>query len=128
MEGWSRSRHLLSKAGNLYARAILGIGTRDATSGFRCYRAEVLEAIGLDSVTSEGYAFQIDMAYRSEQLGFPPKEVPIMFSERRAGESKMSHTIVVEALAVVTIWGLRDLIRGVRPSQDLESGIELPDA
>ncbi|MBW3588883.1 MAG: apolipoprotein N-acyltransferase [Actinobacteria bacterium] len=122
VEGWSRFRHLLSRAGNLYARELLQISTRDSTSGFRCYRVEVLRNIGLDAVRSEGYAFQIDMAYRSEKLGFPPKEVPIVFTERRAGKSKMSHTIAAEALVMVTLWGLRDLIRGVRPSRTSRVG------
>lgn len=114
VEGWSRGRHGLSRAGNLYARVLLGLPIRDSTSGFRCYRREVLDAIDLSTVTSEGYAFQIDMAYRAYRLGFRLREVPIAFVERRTGSSKMSTKITLEALALVTRWGLRDLISGRR--------------
>lgn len=114
VEGWSRARHALSRAGNLYARLILGFGVRDATSGFRCFRREVLAAIDLDSVSSTGYAFQIDMAYRAWLLGFRITEVPITFVERRAGTSKMSGSIALEALSLITSWGLRDLVTGRR--------------
>jgi dolichol-phosphate mannosyltransferase len=112
VEGWSKGRHLLSRAGNVYARAALGFGVRDSTSGFRCYRRPVLEAIGLDHVRSNGYVFQIDMTYRAWRLGFSIGEVPIMFRERSLGESKMSRAIVAEALWAVSMWGLRDLARG----------------
>ena len=114
VEGWSRFRHLLSRAGNLYARIALGTTVRDSTSGFRCYRREVLEAIGLDDVVSEGYAFQIDMTYRTELLGVKPVEIPIVFRERQAGRSKMSKAIVFEAILLVTLWAVRDLFRGRR--------------
>jgi dolichol-phosphate mannosyltransferase len=112
VEGWSKGRHLLSRAGNVYAQAALGFGVRDSTSGFRCYRRPVLEAIGLDHVRSNGYVFQIDMTYRAWRLGFLIGEVPIMFRERSLGESKMSRAIVAEALWAVSMWGLRDLARG----------------
>jgi dolichol-phosphate mannosyltransferase len=111
VEGWSRSRHLLSQAGNLYARLALGFGVRDSTSGFRCYRRAVLEAIGLDPVRSNGYAFQIDMTYRAWKLGFAIREIPITFRERSLGASKMSRAIVSEALVAVARWGLSDLVR-----------------
>lgn len=105
--GWSRARHALSRAGNIYVEVLLGLGVRDATSGFRAYRREVLEAIDLDSVRSDGYAFQIDMTLRARSRGFTITEHPITFSERRAGESKMSRSIVIEAVVAVAGWALR---------------------
>jgi dolichol-phosphate mannosyltransferase len=114
VEGWSKGRHLLSRAGNVYARAALGFRVRDSTSGFRCYRRPVLEAIGLDQVQSSGYAFQIDMTYRAWRLGFSIGEVPITFRERSLGESKMSRAIVAEALWAVGTWRLRDLARAAQ--------------
>jgi dolichol-phosphate mannosyltransferase len=112
--GWSKNRHLLSRAGNVYARIILGFGVKDATAGFRCYRREVLEAIDLPGVASNGYAFQIDMTYRAWRRGFRIAEVPIIFRERELGTSKMSRSIVTEALVGVARWGLTDLVRGQR--------------
>ena len=110
VEGWSKGRHLLSQAGNVYARVALGFGVRDSTSGFRCYRRAVLESVGLEQVRSNGYAFQIDMTYRAWKLGFRVREVPITFRERSLGASKMSRAIVSEALIAVGRWGLRDLV------------------
>lgn len=115
--GWSKSRHLLSRSGNLYAQALLGLGVRDSTSGFRCYRKEVLEKIGLRQVGSDGYAFQIDMAYRAHRLDFIVCEIPITFRERSLGASKMSQAIVIEGITSVTRWGLRDLFTGRRFSK-----------
>lgn len=117
VEGWSSGRHRLSRAGNLYARMALGIPVRDSTSGFRCYRREVLEAIRLDRVRTDGYAFQVDLTYRAWRLGFGIAEVPIVFRERALGRSKMSRAIVAEALASVTLWGARDLLLGRRRPQ-----------
>lgn len=114
VEGWSRGRHLLSRGGNAYDRLVLGFKVRDSTSGFRCYRRQVLEAIDLPHVRSNGYAFQIDMTYRAWQLGFRICEVPITFRERSLGASKMSNAIVREALMAVARWGVRDLLRGRR--------------
>lgn len=114
VEAWSRGRRLLSRAGNLYARILLGLPVRDSTSGFRCYRREVLEAVDLGRVTSEGYAFQIDMAYRAWRLGFRVREVPIAFVERTAGTSKLSRAVVAEAIFAVAGWGVRDLLLGRR--------------
>ncbi len=111
VEGWSRPRLVLSRAGNLYARMLLGFPVRDSTSGFRCYRRGVLESIDLDGVASEGYAFQIDLTYRAWRRGFSIREVPILFRERERGQSKMSRRIVAEAMRSVTAWGLRDLGR-----------------
>jgi dolichol-phosphate mannosyltransferase len=106
--GWSRSRELLSRFGNTYARWLLGFVFRDSTSGFRCYRRAVLEGITLDEVASEGYAFQIDMTYRAWRLGFTIQEVPIAFRDRTNGHSKMSKAIVIEAVGSVARWAARD--------------------
>lgn len=114
VEGWSRGRHLLSRGGNLYNRAALGFHVKDSTSGFRCYRRSVLQAIPLSGVRSNGYAFQIDMTYRAWKLGFRICEVPIIFRERSLGASKMSRSIVSEALISVGRWGLHDLLHGQR--------------
>jgi dolichol-phosphate mannosyltransferase len=102
---WPRSREALSRGGNLYTRLALGIGVRDATAGYRAYRREVLEAIDLRAVESQGYCFQVDMTWRCAQAGYRIVEVPITFVERERGESKMSGSIVREALIRVTQWG-----------------------
>jgi glycosyltransferase involved in cell wall biosynthesis len=101
---WSPARRLLSRAGTAYARLLLGLPLTDATSGFRCYRAALLETIDLDAIKTEGYAFQIEMAWRAWILGFATFEIPIVFTERREGASKMSRRIVAEALAKVLGW------------------------
>jgi dolichol-phosphate mannosyltransferase len=103
---WAWHRELLSRGGNLYAAAVLGLGVRDSTAGFRCYAASILERMNLRRIRAEGYGFQIEMTYRSKQHGATITEVPISFVDRAAGESKMSSFIVVEALALVTWWGL----------------------
>ena len=112
--GWSRNRELLSRFGNTYARWLLGFPFRDATSGFRCYRRAVLEAVPLDEVASQGYAFQIDMTYRAWRLGFALQEIPISFRDREDGHSKMSKAIVVEAVTSVARWAARDRFRRSR--------------
>jgi dolichol-phosphate mannosyltransferase len=103
---WPRSREALSRGGNVYVRLMLGIGVRDATAGFRAYRAGTLRAIGLDEIMSQGYCFQIDLTLRTAQEGFTITEVPITFTERARGASKMSKAIVAEALWRVTLWGI----------------------
>ncbi|TMK21218.1 MAG: polyprenol monophosphomannose synthase [Actinobacteria bacterium] len=103
---WSRSRRALSRAGTAYARLLLGLPLTDATSGFRCYRRAVLETIPLEEIHSEGYAFQIEMAWRAWILGFKIAEIPIVFVERREGASKMSRRIVAEALSKVARWSV----------------------
>jgi dolichol-phosphate mannosyltransferase len=95
---WSAARRAISRGGNAYARLVLGVGVRDLTGGFRCFRREALEAIDLDSVGSRGYAFQVETAYRAIRRGFRVAEVPIVFRERRAGRSKMGGPIVAEAV------------------------------
>ena len=102
---WPKSRELLSRGGNLYTRIALGIDLRDATGGYRAYRRAVLEEIDYRSVVSEGYCFQVDLAWRATRGGFRVVEVPITFAERERGESKMSGSIVREALWRVTQWG-----------------------
>jgi dolichol-phosphate mannosyltransferase len=104
---WSAGRVALSRAGNRYARFCLGFPMHDATSGFRAYRAQALRAITQTPITSDGYAFQVELAYRAWNLGLPVAEVPITFREREHGHSKISRRIVVEALWLITLWGLR---------------------
>ena len=110
-ENWGPLRRALSAGGNVYARAWLGYPVRDSTAGFRAYRAEVLAAQDLSTIRSEGYGFQIEMTRRVWQAGGTIAEVPITFTERVAGKSKMSRRIVAEALVQVTRWGLRDHLR-----------------
>jgi dolichol-phosphate mannosyltransferase len=104
---WSVTRRLVSAGGCLYARVLLGLGVRDLTGGFKCFRRQVLEAIDLGSVTAEGYAFQIEMTYRTCRLGFRVREVPIVFTDRVAGGSKMTRSIVAEAAWRVPLLRLR---------------------
>lgn len=102
---WGLGRQMISRGGNLYAGIILGLPIADATGGFRCYRRRVLSSLDLSRVRSNGYAFQIEMAYRARRAGFKLVEVPIIFPDRRVGQSKMSRRIVVEAL--INVWKLR---------------------
>jgi dolichol-phosphate mannosyltransferase len=111
---WAWHRRLLSRGGNLYASALLGLGVADSTSGFRVYAASILRRIDLDEIRADGYGFQIEMTYRAKQAGATVVEVPIRFIDRVEGESKMSTFIVVEALGLVTWWGLRRLVGGLR--------------
>jgi glycosyltransferase involved in cell wall biosynthesis len=105
---WSRARLALSRAGNAYARLALRLPVADATSGFRAYRTPVLRELLADGIRSEGYAFQIELAYRAWRAGYSVREVPITFREREHGSSKISRRIVAEAILKVTAWGLRD--------------------
>jgi dolichol-phosphate mannosyltransferase len=102
---WPMSRLMLSYAANIYARAVTGLRLGDATGGFKCFRKEVLAAIPLDEVRSNGYAFQIEMSFRAWKRGFRIAEIPIVFHDRTEGESKMSKKIVREAIWMV--WRLR---------------------
>ena len=102
---WPASRRVLSQGGSLYTRLALGIPTRDATGGYRAYRASALRALDLETVESNGYCFQIDLLWRALQRGLVVREVPITFVEREAGTSKMSGRIVREALVNVGRWG-----------------------
>ena len=100
---WGLLRRLISRGGGVYARRILGVDVRDLTGGFKCIRREVLEAIDLPSVRAEGYVFQIEVTYRAILAGFTVREVPIVFSDRTQGSSKMSSTIAVEAMLLVPV-------------------------
>jgi dolichol-phosphate mannosyltransferase len=111
---WPRVRRTLSIFGNRYASFVLGLDVRDATAGYRAYRREVLEQIGLFHSRADGYGFQVEMVYRIVRLGGRIVEVPITFTDRVEGRSKMSGRIVVEALSLVTLWGVRDLLTGTR--------------
>jgi len=95
---WGIVRRAISRGGSIYSRLVLGVGVHDLTGGFKCFRREVLEAIDLDSIEVRGYAFQVEMTYRAIQAGFKVVEVPIVFRDRRAGESKMDSAIVAEAV------------------------------
>ena len=104
-ENWGLGRQIISRGGGLYARTVLGVDTRDLTAGFMCWRRTALEAIDLATITSNGYSFQIEMKYRAIQHGLRVVETPIMFVDRRVGQSKMSRAIFVEAL--LQVWRLR---------------------
>lgn len=103
---WSWQRRLLSKSGNQYAKIMLGLPVNDSTAGFRAYSASILKAIDLSTIHAEGYGFQIEMTYAVSQLGGKIKEVPISFVDRVRGTSKMSINITLEALWLVTKWGV----------------------
>ena len=111
---WAWHRHLLSRGGNLYASGVLGLGVADSTAGYRAYSAGILRRLDLERIRAEGYGFQIEMTYRARQLGADITEVPIKFVDREAGESKMSSFIVIEALGLVTWWGLGRVVRGTQ--------------
>jgi dolichol-phosphate mannosyltransferase len=111
---WPRRRELLSRGGNVYSKLALGVGINDITGGFRAFRRHVLETLPLDGIASHGYCFQVDMAWRTVRGGFSVVEVPITFTEREIGESKMSGAIVREAFFRVAEWGLRHRVEQVR--------------
>lgn len=102
---WGRARKAISRGGSFYARTILGLPIRDLTGGFKCFRRKVLETLDLDAVQSTGYGFQIELTYRALKAGFRVEEIPIVFEDRRVGQSKMSRKIFLEALTMV--WKLR---------------------
>lgn len=110
VRNWPVHRKVLSLGGNLYARLMLRVPIRDITGGYRVFRVATLQAIDYSNVTTQGYVFQVDMAYRVVKTGMRVVEVPIEFVERELGASKMSQRIVVEAMQQVTVWGLRSLM------------------
>jgi dolichol-phosphate mannosyltransferase len=110
-ENWSRGRELLSRAANLYVRAMLGLGVRDSTAGFRIYSSSMLKRLNMESIKSEGYSFQIEMTRAVHELDGKIIEVPITFRERENGVSKMSKKIVGEAMILVSLWGLKRFLR-----------------
>jgi dolichol-phosphate mannosyltransferase len=111
---WGPLRRAISRGGSAYARRVLDVRIRDLTGGFKCFRADVLEAIDLPTVRSHGYAFQVELTYRAVCAGFEVVEVPIVFRDRRRGESKMSWRIALEAAWLVP--AIRESARSVRPS------------
>ncbi len=111
VSNWPKSREYLSRGGNWYTRKALVLPLMDATGGYRAYRTKTLKTIDLDGVGSAGYIFQVDLAYRVIQSGMKVVEVPISFSEREIGTSKMNRSIVTEALWKVTVWGVRERMR-----------------
>ncbi|HYP55293.1 MAG TPA: polyprenol monophosphomannose synthase [Solirubrobacterales bacterium] len=112
---WGPLRRAISRGGSAYARLVLGVGVRDLTGGFKCFRREVLEAIDVGAVRARGYAFQVELTYRAIQRGFRVAEVPIVFRDRRVGASKMSRSIVLEAIWRVPL--LRFTGRGDRSAR-----------
>ncbi|MFC9508922.1 MULTISPECIES: polyprenol monophosphomannose synthase [unclassified Streptomyces] len=119
---WPKSREVISRGGSLYSRLALDLPLRDITGGYRAFRRETLEGLGLEEVASQGYCFQVDLARRSVKAGYHVVEVPITFVERELGDSKMSRDILVEALWRVTAWGVGERVgkvtgRGGRPAK-----------
>ncbi|MGI5156996.1 polyprenol monophosphomannose synthase [Microbispora sp. CA-102843] len=112
---WPFSRELLSRGANTYVRLVLGIPVRDATAGFRAYRAATLEKIGLDDVESQGYCFQVDLTLRTVRQGLRVTEIPITFVERTVGSSKMSRKIIFEAFWRIAVWGVTGFADRFRP-------------
>jgi dolichol-phosphate mannosyltransferase len=116
---WPLHRQLISRGGSRYARVVLGLPVRDLTGGFKCFHRSVLQAIDLDAIRSSGYGFQIELTYHAIGAGFRVRELPITFTEREHGASKMSRAIVLEALAMV--WQLRSAAPAVlQPAAPLE--------
>jgi dolichol-phosphate mannosyltransferase len=107
VHNWPMRRLLLSRGGNIYIRMALGMPFKDATGGYRAYRIAVLDKIDVGTIASTGYSFQVEMAWRSYRQGFRMKEVPITFTEREIGVSKMSGNIFKEQLLRVTVWGVQ---------------------
>jgi dolichol-phosphate mannosyltransferase len=114
VKNWPWFRHSVSRAGNAYARTILGSHIRDLTAGYRVFRASALRELGLDGVSSQGYCFQVELAWNLERAGYRVTEHPITFVERSTGRSKMHAGIVAEALLRVTGWGLAATLKTVR--------------
>ena len=115
-ENWPLHRRLLSRWGNRYAGAVLGLRLRDITSGFRAYRADALRAIEHGTTAAEGYAFLTELVRRLIRRGYSVVEVPITFRDREHGISKMSGRIIVESMVLITGWGVKDILRRLRPS------------
>lgn len=111
---WPLPRRLISRGGNLYARMMLGIPIHDATAGFRAFRAAALEKLDYSGAEASGYGFQVEMAWRAHRAGLRITEIPISFSDRIRGKSKMGLPIVLEAMRLVTVWGLGRLLGALR--------------
>jgi len=108
--GWPRRRTWLSRWANRYVAVMLGLAVNDATAGYRVYRTEALDTIGIDDLQASGYGFQVEMTYRAVRSGLGVVEIPIAFRDRVAGQSKMDRRVVLEAFRLVTAWGVRDLV------------------
>jgi len=108
---WRLYRRLISRGGNAYARVMLGLPVRDSTGGFRAFRAEALRSLDFGTTQASGYGFQVEMAWRAVERGLVVTEIPIVFSDRRLGVSKMGTSIVFEAMALVTKWGFQRRLR-----------------
>jgi dolichol-phosphate mannosyltransferase len=121
VKDWGLVRRLISRGGGIYARLILGVGVRDLTGGFKCIRRQVLEAIDLASVRAEGYVFQIEVTYRALLAGFTVREVPIVFTDRTSGKSKMSSRIALEAMWLLPTLRLRARAALERAGTDVKS-------
>jgi dolichol-phosphate mannosyltransferase len=122
VEDWPKSREILSRAGNAYARIMLGLSVRDTTAGYRVYRSAVLAGFDFAGVDSKGYCFQIELTLRTLDAGFAIAEVPIRFREREHGVSKMSRTIVLEAMVKVTSWSFMRRVRRSPPKTAVPLG------
>ncbi len=120
---WPMHRHLISRGGNLYVRLALRMPIKDATGGYRAYRLTALDKMDVETVASQGYCFQVDLAWRAYRSGFRVVEVPIRFAERERGASKMSSSIVREALWRVTVWGTQARWQGLRPGAGAPDGL-----
>jgi glycosyltransferase involved in cell wall biosynthesis len=108
--GWPRRRTWLSRWGNRYVAIMLGLAINDATAGYRVYRTDALRAIGLGGVQASGYVFQVELTYRVVRSGLSVVEIPISFTDRVAGSSKMNRSIIFESFRLVTLWGLQDMV------------------
>jgi dolichol-phosphate mannosyltransferase len=117
VRNWGRLRRAVSRGGSLYARVVLGLRVRDLTGGFKCFRREVLDALDLSSVHADGYGFQIELTYRAVHAGFRVKEIPIVFSERERGRSKMTARIALEAIWKVPLLRVRRTADRHRPPE-----------
>lgn len=117
VRNWPHRRLVLSKTANTYARVLLGVDIHDITAGYRAYRREVLEKLDLNTVESKGYCFQVDLTWRAINNGFTVAEVPITFSERELGVSKMSGSNIREAMLKVAQWGIGGRMKGRRPTR-----------
>ncbi|WP_377268183.1 polyprenol monophosphomannose synthase [Peterkaempfera sp. SMS 1(5)a] len=124
---WPKHRAFISRGGSTYSRLMLGVHIRDVTGGYRAFRKETLLGLGMDEVASQGYCFQIDLAWRAVRAGFKVVEVPITFVERELGASKMSRNIVIEAMTRVTTWGIKNRL-GRLPAPNADAARNTPAA
>jgi dolichol-phosphate mannosyltransferase len=122
VSGWPRRRTWLSRWGNRYVAIMLGLAINDATAGYRVYRTDALRTIGLDGVQASGYVFQVEMTYRVVRSGLSVVEIPIAFTDRVLGDSKMNRGIIFESFRLVTLWGLQDMLSLKRRQRAYRTG------